>query len=226
MKVPRNYVPPNPPPFTIGVENRCPAIFLSGRRPILELPRQSSTTCEIFEGSLGWLKETYRQHAFFVERDVVWTIQLALNREIERRGLPFRVFNDYAIVKGPGGRRGLCADLAILNEGGVELAAEFKYEPDHRRRDVLQQKLPVLGWLDMQKDILRVRTFVETGVVRFGYTVFVDEGGFFRHREAHSGSSWIDSATGESELKPSILFSRLSISSHAEGSAGSIAAVQ
>jgi hypothetical protein len=192
----------------------------------LNQTRPPSAACEIFESVLAWLKENYRQHIFFVERDVVWTVQLALIREIERQHLPLRVFNDYAIVKGPRGRRGLCADLAILNEGGVELAAEFKYEPDHRRRDVLQQKLPVVGWLDMQKDILRVRTFVETGVVRFGYTVFIDEGGFFRNREAHSGSSWIDWAIGESELKPSILFSRLSISSHAEGSTGSVAAIQ
>jgi hypothetical protein len=160
---------------------------------------------------LAWLKETYRQNTFYVERDVVWTVQLSLIREIQRRHLPLRVFNDYAIVKGP--RRGLCADLAILNEERrVELAAEFKYEPDHRRSDILQQKLPVVGWQDMQKDILRVREFVEAGAVEVGYTVFVDEGGFFRRREAHSGSSWINWTSNDSQPMPSILFSRISIS--------------
>ena len=116
--------------------------------------------------------------------------------------------NDYAVAKGP--RRGLCADLAILDRGGkIKVAAEFKYEPDHRRQDILRQKLPLVGWKDMEKDIARIRTFVEPGVIESGYTVFIDEGGYFRHRDAHLGSNWIDWPKRESRSAPSILFSRV-----------------
>jgi hypothetical protein len=166
--------------------------------------------CKLFENVLAWLQETYHDHTFFVERDVVWTLQLALNHEIARLGLPLRVFNDYAIVKGP--RRGLCADLAILDQANkVKVGAEFKYEPDHRRQDILQQKLPVVGWKDMEKDIARIRTFVEAGAIECGYTVFIDEGGFFRRREAHNGSNWVDWPNMGDRRSPAILFSRLTI---------------
>jgi hypothetical protein len=184
-------------------------------------PQRLSAAVEIFEGALAWLNETYRQHTFFVERDVVWTLQLALKREIQRRGLPLRVFNDYAILKGK--RRGLCADLAILNDQDrVEVAAEFKYEPDHRRRDIRQQKLPVVGWKDMQKDILRIGAFPEARAIEFGYTVFIDEGAFYRRRQAHAGSSWIDWPSIDAQPMPSILFSRSSISADLQAPVGSI----
>jgi hypothetical protein len=164
--------------------------------------------CDLFEHVLVWLQETYHDHTFFVERDVVWTLQLELKRQIDRRGLPLRVFNDYAVAKGS--RRGLCADLALIDQANkVKVAAEFKYEPDHRRQDIRQQKLPVVGWKDMEKDIGRVRTFVAAGAIECGYTVFIDEGGYFRHREAHTGSNWIDWPKQEPRTAPSILFSRL-----------------
>ena len=128
-------------------------------------------------------------------------------REIASRGLPFRVFNDYAVVKGP--RRGLCCGIAIVDQSNkVKLAAEFKYEPDHRRQDILRQKLPVVGWVDMQKDITRIRTFVDAGAIESGYTIFIDEGGFFRHRDAHTGSDWVDWPQSGDRGAPRILFSR------------------
>lgn len=166
----------------------------------------------LFEDVLAWLNESYDQFTFYVERDVVWTIQGELIRKIRERQMPLRIFNDFAVVKGP--RRGLCADLAILDQSNkVKLAAEFKYEPDHRRTDILRQKLPVVGWKDMEKDISRIREFIEAGAIEAGYTVFIDEGGFFRRREAHLGSSWIDWPPSESRASTSILFSRLAFDS-------------
>ncbi len=89
---------------------------------------------ELFENAIIWLKEHYAQFQFFVERDVVWTLQLYLIRQIREQSLPYPVFNDYPIL--PGTRRSLCVDLAILNtENLIEGAAEFKYEPSHQRAE-------------------------------------------------------------------------------------------
>jgi len=68
---------------------------------------------ELFENAIAWLKDNYGQFQFFVERDIVWTLQQYLVSQIKEYGLPFRIFNDYPIL--PGNRRSLCADLAILN---------------------------------------------------------------------------------------------------------------
>ena len=90
---------------------------------------------ELFENAIAWLKDNYGQFQFFVERDLVWTVQTYLFSQIKEYGLPYRVFNDYPIL--PGNRRSLCADLAILNTDSlVEVAAEFKYEPSHTRGDI------------------------------------------------------------------------------------------
>src|SRR5690242_16270653 len=92
---------------------------------------------ELFENAIGWLQQNYANFQFFVERDVVWTIQMYLIKQIKERDLPYKVFNDFPIL--PGSRRSLSADIAILNSNEndlVEVAAEFKYEPSHRRSDV------------------------------------------------------------------------------------------
>ena len=74
----------------------------------------------------------------------------------------------------------LSADLAIRSGSGeVLLAAEFKYEPAHRRLDLLLHKFPVIGWGDALKDISRIREFVTAGKVPVAYAVLVDEGRYF-----------------------------------------------
>jgi hypothetical protein len=92
---------------------------------------------ELFERAMGWLQENYANFQFFVERDVVWTMQTYIIRQIKEQGLPYRVFNDFPLL--PGNRRSLCADLAILasNKNDLaEVAVEFKYEPSHRRSGI------------------------------------------------------------------------------------------
>ena len=151
-------------------------------------------TVEIFKSALRWLRDNYTDYRFYTERDLVWTIQGHIAEEIRRAGLPYRVFNDHTIFNKKS------TDLAILDEGDfIELAAEVKYEPSHARRadrggDIWPHKLysPVVSWSDVEKDVQRVQAYVERRLVKEAFSVFVDEGGHFRHRNPHPGSQWVD----------------------------------
>lgn len=146
---------------------------------------------QLFEDAIGLLCETYDDRPYFVERDIVYTVQLLLWKLVRERGLDWSVFNDFPML--PGRRRSLSADLAVRSGAGhVLLAAEFKYEPAHHRLDLLSHKFPVIGWGDPLKDISRIREFVTAGKTPIAYAVLVDEGRFYRNRDAHPGSKWID----------------------------------
>ena len=158
------------------------------------------TPSEIFADAIETLRDQYSEHRFFTERDVVWTVQLRMLEEIERLGLPYRVFNDY----GMGQRQR--ADLAVLdNADNVELAVEFKYEPSHNRDarfggDIPKTKFPVVFWNEVEKDVQRVADFVSAKRARAAYSIFIDEGGHFSWREAPSGSEWQQWENGVSIL--------------------------
>lgn len=141
---------------------------------------------------LSWLQDSYDQHRFFVERDLVWTLQRWLLRETDARGLPFRIFNDYGVEPGP--RRSLSADLAILGDSKVPLlAAEFKFEPSHRRNDIDRRKFPVTDWDGICHDVERIRRWVHGGFIGEGIAVFIDEGGSVRRRRhAETDCEWAD----------------------------------
>lgn len=165
----------------------------------------NQTTQEIadslLKSSLDWLRSNYSTFCFFVERDIVWSIQTHLLQEIAKAGLSLRVFNDYGIL--PGSRRGLSADLVLIGENNkIEVAVEFKYEPAHSRTDIPRIKFPVVGWGEdgVAKDIQRIKEFVDSGLVNRAYAVFIDEGRYFRHRPAHPGSAWIDCESDYSVL--------------------------
>jgi hypothetical protein len=166
----------------------------------------------LFEEALDWLRERYGQYEFWVERDLVWTVQTQLRTLISERSLPYEVFNDYPMLTGP--RRARSADLVIRNAGKDALvAAEFKYEPSHQRPEfvALPGKLPVVFWgVDgVAKDVARIREFVEAGAARIGFAVFIDEGRYFRHRPAHPGAAWRDwNASGPGSPSPSVLWAR------------------
>ena len=154
---------------------------------------EPDAAADLFKAAIEWLRKSYSQHRFFVERDVVWTVQKHLMKEISRQDLPYRVFNDFPILQGP--RRGISADLVLLGKKDtVELAAEFKYEPSHRRAnvDIWHTKFPVVFWGSegVAKDIGRIREFVKKGHVQVAFSLFIDEGSYFAHREPHSGSRW------------------------------------
>ena len=75
----------------------------------------------------------------------------------------------------------------------MDYALEFKYEPSHRRADIEPKKLPVVSWGEdgVAGDIVRVRKFVAEGRTKAARSYFIDEGGYFRHREPHAGSCWV-----------------------------------
>ena len=159
---------------------------------------------ELFENTMAWLQEHYGEFRFFAERDVVWTVQRQIIREIEDNNLPYRVFNEFPIV--PGTRRSKSADLVILNDReSVEVAIEFKYEPSPARKsdrggDIWRSKIesPVVSWPGVVKDIERVRKYVEQDRADIAYAVLIDEGGriYRSHPQPPQGSEWIDWGQG------------------------------
>lgn len=174
-----------------------------------------TTPPELFESSVAWLRENYDDFGFEQERDLVWTVRTHLLAEIRKENLPLEVFSGYRIT--PAVRES--SDLVIVDGTGVvQVAAEFKYEPDHARTDIDARKFPVVFWgvapseekNSVGHDVKRVRQFVETGGARVGYAIFVDESGHFRHRDPFPGSRWIDWGKRTPEgHSVSILWSRL-----------------
>lgn len=131
---------------------------------------------------LAWLRASYPEHRIYVERDLVWTLQKWLVREVAARGLPLRVFNDYGVEPGP--RRSLSADLAVLplTSPLPLVVAELKFEPSHRRAEIDPRKLPVVGWEGVVEDVARIRRWVAGGLILEGLAIFIDEGRFFQPR--------------------------------------------
>lgn len=145
---------------------------------------------ELFEDSLTWLRVNYRSYRFFMERDIVWTLQLHLRDLIRLHAADYRVFHNHRIVERQN------ADLAILKaDNSVEVAAEFKYEPAHNRKtvDIGPGKLDVVFWKEgVVADVERTRRFVAEGRAATAYAILIDEGGHFRWREPPHESQWID----------------------------------
>lgn len=166
------------------------------------------STAALFEDAIAWLRDTYDERPFYVERDVVYAMQVRLWEMIRDREVDWEVFNDYPMLPGP--RRAFSADIAVRDGSGkVLVAAEFKYEPDHSRPDLLAHKFPVVGWETVLKDVERIRRFVEAGKAEVAYAVFVDEGTFFRKREVEAGSGWVEWPTETPEgRRTSVLWSR------------------
>jgi hypothetical protein len=150
----------------------------------------SANPADLFEQTFSWLQEHYAEFRFFTERDIVWTVQNRLVDLIRTAKVECRVYNDYPML--PGQR----ADIAIIENGIADVAVEFKYEPSHMRSgvDILSSKFPVVFWDrdGVGRDVGRIREFVRQGKIRVGYSVFIDEGGYFRHRSPHPGSHWLD----------------------------------
>ena len=155
---------------------------------------------QLFETVMQWLRENYADYRFFTERDIVWTVQSRLYAEIERQGLPFRVFNDYKMSPNVNVR----ADIAILEADAVAVAAEFKYEPDHGRStdycggDIWHSKLQslVVDWAEAEKDVERAKNYVIQRQAKTAYSVVIDEGGKHKWRPAPNGCDWQDWESG------------------------------
>ncbi len=166
----------------------------------------------IFEEAIDWLKGNYGKFNFHKERDIVWTIQKRIIEIIEVNNLPFKVYDEYPIK--PGTRRSITVDLAILRKDFIprqgkviEVAAEFKYEPDHNREDMLtyfydaqgkkKTKFPLVFWKEgVGKDIDNTNEYYTLNLAKSSYSCFIDEGGHFRRSYTpFAGSEWIDFQT-------------------------------
>ena len=145
-------------------------------------PSRVAIARSLAEDGLAWLRATYPDHGFVVERDVVWTLQKWLAAEAVARSTGLVVLNDYGVEKGQ--YRSLSADIAIATAIGAlpEYILEFKYEPSHHRPDSDPRKFPVVGWEGVTKDIERIRRWVGEGLAGGGRSVFIDEGSFSEPR--------------------------------------------
>lgn len=164
------------------------------------------TPTELFENAMDWLREHYGEYSFFTERDIEWTLQIHIMQMIQEANLPYRVFHNHTVTNGNR------ANLAILNSDfGIEVAVELKYEPSHSRStdhggDIWPSKLhpSVVFWTvpeiskdsSVEKDVHRIRQYVDEGKAKAAYSVFIDEGGEFTHRDPHPGSGWRDWGEG------------------------------
>jgi hypothetical protein len=164
----------------------------------------------IFRNSLQWLAKNYDKFTFFCERDIVWTIQTNLIEQVAKQRLPLKVYNDFPII--PGKRRSLTADIVITNADQFpELAIEFKYEPSHKRKDILKQKLPVVVWAKggVEDDIVKVQRYLKEQRCSYATTIFIDEGSYYKKRKLHQGCEWANWSNGVSVLCffPSLILS-------------------
>lgn len=162
----------------------------------------------MFEKAIDWLIENYEKFNFYKERDIVWTMQKKITEMIRENNLPYKVYEDYPIM--PGTRRSISVDLAILEKDSIhrqgntiEVAAEFKYEPDHSREDMLtfffdeqdnrKTKFPLCFWKEgIVKDIEKAKQYFELNLCRNSYSCFIDEGRYFRYNTPFDGSEWKD----------------------------------
>ncbi|MGZ6564589.1 MAG: DUF6946 family protein [Solirubrobacteraceae bacterium] len=137
--------------------------------------------------ALDWLRDTYRQHRFFKERDVEGALQARMNELFEERRADWRVYENHKL---PGKQ----LDLAVVDRrrpANVVLGVELKFEPDHARAggDIRGDtaKFPVCLADEIARDVDAVRRCVTEGLMDLGYALLVDEGGYWRSRQTPPG---------------------------------------
>ena len=158
---------------------------------------------ELFEGVIEWLRKNYHKYTFYTERDIVWIIQTSMARIIKKKNLPLRVFHDYGLLQT--NRRKNYIDLVVLdNDDSINLAAEFSYEPSHKRIDILPEKFPVVTWDKdgIKADVEHAREYIQKDIAGVAYSVFIDEGGQFRKRNPLPDTEWIDWDPPDTQSRP------------------------
>ena len=159
-------------------------------------------SAELFERAFDELVRDYDSCRFFCERDIEWTLQRTLWRDIERRGLPLAAFNQYAIAPGQWldlavrSHSLLAASLGATSSSAIPVGIELKYEPSHSRRDIAPSKFDVCDFNAVLRDVDRVEAWVAAGRIEEGFAVLVDEGGRFHRRPAHPLGEWRALTTG------------------------------
>lgn len=158
---------------------------------------------DILREALRRLRESYRERyitQYFTERDIVRELQVHLIQIIKEEKKLHVVIHNYPVKRS--GEKALLADLVIIGEenrgeeGGLDIALEFKYEPDRERvikrpfskQGILHSKFPVVQRSDVGKDIQRIEDFVNgkdsiSGAdflidIENAYAILFDEGGY------------------------------------------------
>jgi hypothetical protein len=133
--------------------------------------------------ALDWLRDTYRDHRFFKERDVEAALQRRMNELFEERRSDWRVYENHKV---PGKQ----LDLAVVDRrrpSAVALAVELKYEPDHARAGSDMRgdtaKFPVCLAGEIARDVKSIRRCAVEGLIDVGYALLLDEGGYWRTRQ-------------------------------------------
>ena len=132
--------------------------------------------------ALDWLRDTYRAHRFFKERDVEAALQQRMTELFEESRSDWRVYENHRV---PGKQ----LDLAVVDRcapGEVALGIELKYEPAHARagKDMRGDtaKFPVCLAEEIKKDVQQLERCVAEGLIEVGYALLIDEGGYRRTR--------------------------------------------
>ena len=83
-----------------------------------------------------------------------------------------------------------------------------RQDPQHMARWLAQREKQGWSWAELSrrcghptwklllKDVHRIHEFVDQGRTPVAYSIFLDEGGCFRHRPAHPGTEWQDWSCG------------------------------
>ena len=137
--------------------------------------------------ALDWLRQTYRAHRFFKERDVEAALQQRMTELFEERRSDWRVYENHRV---PGKQ----LDLAVVDRRRpreVVLGIELKYEPDHARAGEDMRgdtaKLPVCLAGEIKKDVEQVERCATEGLIEVGYALLLDEAGYWRTRRTPPG---------------------------------------
>jgi hypothetical protein len=94
----------------------------------------------LIEEAVDWLREHYGEFEFWVERDLVWTVQTHLRQVIGERGLPYLVLNDYHAcrIAALAERRPGCARPADRRHGGGGVQVRARAPADRIHGDARQ----------------------------------------------------------------------------------------
>jgi hypothetical protein len=151
----------------------------------------------LFDNALAWLYSNLNALAPYNERDLVCSLQRHIARRIANEHLPYEIFNDYPMLFRAGQRRHLSADLAIRRVGQsskwpVDLAIEFKYEPDHLRGglDLLAEKFDLADWANILKDGERITEMVATDKTHTALAILIDAGNYHHRKHPDPPNGW------------------------------------
>ena len=149
------------------------------------------TAATLFENAMERFRGTYAEHRFSFERDIVEAVHSHLLLEIKRSNLAYSVLTECPMPEGKH------ADLAIVDNDQVEVAAEFKYEPSHDRSKEFSPgkfQSSVVFWTakdqSVKEDVGRVNTYIKKGKAKTAYAILIDEGGYFYRLHESPPSEW------------------------------------